>query len=426
MNNQTDAWYLEQCLLQIEKKLAWGPRSEWNNYDFEKLSESISESTGVTLSISTLKRLWGRVAYNNVPALNTLNTLARFAGYEDWRAFRQNGHPPIPRQVVSEKKRTRLNAAKMLRRLRPYYWLLGLLPLIAAVYFLTSLKKHVRAADPEDFAFSADKMVTSGLPNSVVFHYDATAAISDSVFICQTWDFTRKTLVPKDQHAHSAIYYYPGYFRTKLLADHKVMRTHDLLVGTKGWLALVERDPVPLYFKNHEFEKDDVLEVTTATLQSYNLSLHPNAPKVRFFYMSEMGSLRNDNFEFETTIKAGFDEGSAACQNVEVLIQCKDDIIIIPVAAKACVGKLNLYACGKSLDSKDTDLSALGCNLGEWNTLKLRTVNKQMTVFLNEQEACSFSFPHDPTGIVGVQYRFNGPGAVKDTRFKWGDEEIEF
>jgi hypothetical protein len=232
MNNQTDAWYLEQCLLQIEKKLEWGPRSDWTNYDFEKLSEAISEATGITLSISTLKRLWGRVTYNNVPALNTLNTLARYAGYEDWRAFKQNGKAPVPQQVKAEKKTLTIRPSGIMRRLQPYYWMLGMVPLLAAVYFLTSLKKHVTTPDPEDFAFSADKMVTSGLPNSVVFHYDATAALTDSVHIVQTWDMNRKTLVPKDKHAHFAIYYYQGLFRTNLLADGKVMRTHDLLVGT--------------------------------------------------------------------------------------------------------------------------------------------------------------------------------------------------
>lgn len=422
MNKQTDAWYLEQCLLQVEKKLGWGPRSEWTNYDFEKLSEAISEATGICLSISTLKRLWGRVTYHNVPAINTLNTLARFAGYEDWRAFKQNGQPPAPPPVMVRK----IRLTRLTDKLRSYYWLAGLIPLLAAVYFLTSLKKYVKTPEPEDFAFSADKMVTSGLPNSVVFHYDAGAALTDSVFIVQTWDIKRKTLVPKDQHAHSAIYYYPGFFRTKLLADGKVMKTHDLLVGTKGWLGLVEQEPIPLYFKNDEFEKDNFLEVSRSTLQQYGLRMHPQPPKLRFFYMSEMGNLMNDNFDFETTIKNDFDEGAAACQYVQVLIQCKDDIIIIPVSARACVGNLDLYACGKNLDSRHADLSALGCDLNKWNTLKVHTVNKEMTIYLNDRKACTFVFPNDPTGIVGVQYRFNGPGAVRDTKFKWAGREIEF
>jgi hypothetical protein len=303
--------------------------------------------------------------------------------------------------------------------------MLSIAALAASIYFLTSLKKHARTPGPDDFAFSADKMVTSGLPNSVVFHYDATAALTDSVHIVQTWDINRKTLVPKDRHAHSAMYYYPGFFRTKLLADGKTMKTHDLLVGTEGWLGLVEQNPVPVYFKRAEFEKDGFLEVDRNTLLAYNLPLHPTPPKLRFFYMHEMGNLMSDNFTFETNIKNDFYDGSAACQLVQVLIQCKDDIIYIPLSAKACIGDLNVWACGKGLTSKDTDLSRLGCNLSEWNNLRVETVNKQVSVYVNGQLACSFAFPNDPTGIVGVQYRFNGPGAVKGAKFTAKGEVFE-
>lgn len=437
MNNQTDAWYLEQCLDQIEKKLGWGPHTEWTNYDFEKLSEAISGATGVTLSISTLKRLWGKVTYKNVPALNTLNTLARFAGYEDWRGLKKNvsglkfevessADQPVISNSGSNIKPETLNVKPPMRNPKRLYLLLGLIPLGAAIYFLTSLKKHIPEPVPGQFQFSANKMVTSGLPNSVIFRYDATAAKSDSVYIVQTWDINRKTLVPKNKHEHSAIYYYPGFFRTRLIADGHVVKTHDLLVGTDGWLALAELDPIPLYFKNGDFDKGDHIEINRATLEKYSLPLHPAAPRLRFFQMREMGDLMNNNFVFETTLKSEFDEGTSACQRVEVLIQCKDDIIFIPLAAKACIGDLLVYACGKSLSSKEADLSGLGCDLREWNKLKVQTVNKQMTIYVNDQVACSFTFPHDPTGIVGVQYRFNGPGAVKETRFQWDEEEIEF
>jgi hypothetical protein len=142
--------------------------------------------------------------------------------------------------------------------------------------------------------------------------------------------------------------------------------------------------------------------------------------------MSEMGGITNDNFMFETSIKNDFDEGVSACTRVEVLIQCVDDIIIIPLAAPGCVGDLYVYACGKSLSSKDTDLSNLGCDLRQWNDLRVETINKQMSIYVNNRLACSFTFPNDPTGIVGLQYRFNGPGAVRGTRLKSATEEFEF
>jgi hypothetical protein len=126
----------------------------------------------------------------------------------------------------------------------------------------------------------------------------------------------------------------------------------------------------------------------------------------------------NDNFIFETTLKNEFDGGSNACQYVEVLIQCKDDIIIIPLVAKSCIGQISLYAAGKRLQSTEADLSGFGADLNQWTTLRVETENKKMNFFVNRVLAASFVFPNNPTGIVGVQYRFNGVGAVRNTWFE--------
>ncbi len=74
-----------------------------------------------------------------------------------------------------------------------------------------------------------------------------------------------------------------------------------------------------------------------------------------------------------------------------------------------------LYAAGKELKSKEADLSGFGANLNQWTTLRVETKNKKMNFILNNILAASFIFPHDPSGIVGVQYRFNGAGAVRNT-----------
>jgi hypothetical protein len=87
--------YIEKCRRLIEEKLAWGSSEHWQNQDYEQLSERIFEVTNTTLSISTLKRVWGKVQYKSTPNLSTLNALAQFAGYENWRSFvSENVQPP--------------------------------------------------------------------------------------------------------------------------------------------------------------------------------------------------------------------------------------------------------------------------------------------------------------------------------------------
>jgi len=226
-------------------------------------------------------------------------------------------------------------------------------------------------------------------------------------------------------HEHSAIYYYPGFFNTKLIVDDQIVRRHDLFVTSGGWLCLVAQEPIPLYFKKDEYVFDDRVEVGRDLLKKYNLSLNPIAPQVRIFNQGDLGDIMNDNFVFETNLKNDFNDGSGRCQFVEVLIQCKDDIIIIPLSARPCIGDTQLYFCGKNLNSEEADLSKFGAELTEWTKLRVESVNKNVTIFVNDEKACSFIFPNEPKGVVGVQYRFNGVGAVKDTWFESNGNKIK-
>ncbi|MET0243314.1 MAG: hypothetical protein ABW174_07595 [Flavitalea sp.] len=450
---------ISTCLRLIEEKLKRGSSENWTSYDFEKVSEHIQEKTGVLLSITTLKRLWGRLKYDSLPSVTTLNALASFLDHTDWSEFCQKelqmakpeDHAAetnasrddativtdVPRQptgirpediegnAIPESQNRTTHFPKTSFHLSKYWMVSTMVLLLLAVLFSLTINRdpvkilqspNLPSADPKLFSFKANKIISDGVPNSVIFNYDAKAATSDSVYIVQTWDMSRKTLVSRTGTSHSAIYYYPGFFQTKLIADGRVMRTHDLQITSDGWLCLAENDPVPIYFRKEQYLKKDRVEVGNEVLKAFNLSLYPKPPQIRFFHQGEMGNLMNDNFVFETTIKNELNAANA-CQKVEILIQCKNDVIIIPLAAKPCVGDLSLYAAGAEANSKTADLSRFGCDLNKWTTLRVECAEKKMSFFVNGIKAHSLTFPNPPTGIVGVQYRFTGPAAVKDTRF---------
>jgi hypothetical protein len=197
------------------------------------------------------------------------------------------------------------------------------------------------------------------------------------------------------------------------------------MITSDGWLALSEGDPVPVYFKKEEVSREEGIEVDSATLARYHLSTQPTPPKVRLFYMKDMGDLSDADFTFETTLKAGPPRGSAVCQNMEILIQCKDDVFIIPLAAKACIGDLNLYAAGAGASSRNADLSGFGCDLTKWTTLRVTSDHRHLTFLVNGKQAYSLTFPDNPSDIVGVQYRFTGTCAVKNARFTTSTRTID-
>lgn len=63
--------------------------------DFELLSDIIQRSTGVLLSPTTLKRIWGYVNESVTPRRSTLDVLARFCGWKDYEHFTRGKIPDI-------------------------------------------------------------------------------------------------------------------------------------------------------------------------------------------------------------------------------------------------------------------------------------------------------------------------------------------
>ncbi|RKO68444.1 hypothetical protein D7322_27205 [Sphingobacterium puteale] len=416
----------------IQNQLEWGETSTWSTVDFEKLSGKVQERTGVMLSISTLKRIFGRVDYQSAPSLTTLNTLSQFIGYEDWRAFRNTYSQKrptkmdVPMEAVSESFETA-------RKKTGHLFFKIIFPVLGLVLmgFLTQKFVLSRHSFPTSaFHFSSKTILTQGLPNSVVFDYSASEAnTKDTIFIAQSWDTRRKVAVDKNGKHHSSIYYYPGYFRAKLMVGNKVVREHDIQIKTDGWLGLIEADwgKEPLYFRKADIIKPNEIAVGKELLEKYKIDLLADAPPVRLYNQKDITGVMTNNFSFETELKTRTANGVNSCQRVEVLLQSKNDIIIVPLVNPACIGDIALIADGFYTDSKQDDLSGFGCDLSKWTKLKIDCKNQQIRFWINDKQAYMAMIKNAPTEIVGVQYRFKGPGFVRNTRL-WGsgNKEIVF
>ena len=62
---------------------------------FELLSESVYGLTGVLLSPTTLKRLWGYLSESVTPRKTTLDVLARYCGWRDYEDFAGGDTPEV-------------------------------------------------------------------------------------------------------------------------------------------------------------------------------------------------------------------------------------------------------------------------------------------------------------------------------------------
>ena len=170
---------LHRCCVLIEERLGWGSSSSWATHDYELLSQKIQEVTEVNLSIATLKRIWGKIRYDSKPTITTLNTLAQYLGFENWRSFTQTHAVGVNGQAHAINGQSAILPKAFAKKLgtRNYVVISALLLAAAAgVYWKVYQKEIHPTINPALYSFSSKQVLGEGVPNTVIFDYDASAA----------------------------------------------------------------------------------------------------------------------------------------------------------------------------------------------------------------------------------------------------------
>jgi hypothetical protein len=410
---------LQRCKEVIEEKLGWGPAEGWQTADFENLSELILNETGVSLSTSTLRRIWGRTEYNHLPSGTTLNTLARFAGSGDWRTFvKQN-------KAVATEPDEELPLPVEPGKARSWKTLAWIATAVVVVILASMLAFDKGEPQLEKSAYSFEsRSVTRGIPNSVIFTYDASASPTDSVFIQQSWDNTRRVLVDKNLHKHTSVYYEPGSYKAKLLIGDQIVQEHQLLVGTDGWSGLIDQPKMPVYLKQEEFLRADGIGTSISTIERKNIALQPEPPIIKYFNVGNFEPVALSDFSFSTEIKNEYNEGAAACQLTYISLLTDDTPILIPLSAKGCVSDLNLMSVDDYVSGKKADLSALGVDFSDWVRVSCAASGGKIRYSINGRQAFEFQVPNRPIKILGVAFGFRGTGSVRNVSLQSGGKPV--
>ena len=401
MSNYPDYELVQKCLQVIEEKLGWGISSDWHNDVFLELNEKIFEVTQVQLSPTTLKRVWGRVNYQSAPSISTLNALAQFAGYENWRDFKVK---------TNNTKGVKITTRKISKK-RTYLTMLvtGSLAVFMLIFLL--MGNQDKTAENKDFTkvkFSS-RPITKGLPNSVIFDFYVPDDNED-VFIQQFWDPTKTIKINPGQKQATGIYYYPGYYRAKLVVDGAIVKENDLFITTNNWVGTIDYKPIPEYIYREKMEPKE-LAFSSETIDKIKTSEKPLYST--FHLIKDMGEVSADNFSMETELRNVFNENWAVCQFIRIVILGDKGALIIPFSIPGCVSDNSLMLNDVYLDGKQHDLSAFGTDFSDFRKIGIIIDDKNVSVFADGAEVYSGNY-NDPVGrLVGLRYKFLGAGEVK-------------
>jgi hypothetical protein len=402
---------LEHCRRLIEASLGWGDPISWTNEDFEELSGRIFAKTSVRLSVSTLKRIWGKVKYDHSPTTATLNTLARYAGFEGWRDL-ANHSRPVPSPALQQPRITPVGPAAPLPPATPL-----IIGAIALCILLALFSARLRPSSSNSIASLRfeSRRTSDDLPNSVVFDYDATPLHPREVMIQQSWDPQRREKVDPNGNEHTSLYYYPGYFSAKLIVDGKTRLESEVFIPTKGWKGIIGRLPMPVYLSKEEIKCDSGrMGIIAPTLQAKTGSSVFTDTWTTFENVREFPGVRGDSFRLDVTVRNTSTVEQCLCRKVLIFVLGKSSAIIIPLADKGCIAALQLLPGYVAINGKDHDLSAFGCDFSRWQHVVCTESGHVLRIGLNGRSIFTLPGVRSIGDIIGVRIGFEGTGEVAE------------
>lgn len=414
--------YISHCKQQIVEQLQLGDSAgKLRQRDFSYLADLIEQKSGVNLSLSTLKRLW-REDHNSSPHPSTLNALVSVLEIEDWQSFKQNfeiastsEHIHTPRPIPT--------------RLIGWFAVIGAMAVLGLILFIVPgfvQTNSIKINGP--ITFKADKTVSMGVPNTVIFNYDVSEVQADSFFIQQSWNEVFREAIDPEKTHFTSIYYYPGYHKAKLIANDSIIALQPIHLLTDGWMPFIITEngqEMPIYLPAEIARRSGDLRIGREDLPAREIELR-DLFRITFRQIRDFGDLSSRNFKLKARVKAdSFPE--LPCQKIELMLHCEKHIMLVPLTSKACVSNLGLKLGEHYLSGREHDFSAFGVDdMQTWHELELIVREQQAEVLLDGKSIYQAGYQQDLGLIKGLDIRFEGLGQADWIRLWDGEGKLVF
>jgi len=392
-------YYIRLCKEQIEKRYFLVEENALVQRNLELLSQKIEEKTGVSISLSTLKRIW-KDDFKQRPQTATLNALAAILDYKDWQEFVERNQDRAKRGPV--------------RKILVLFsvFVAACILLWAMIFLLSGTKEQNELLVTGDINFSAKNTELLGVPSTVIFNYDVSNVAADSFYFQQSWNDKLRKLIDPDGQAISSIYYESGFHRAKLIANRTKIAELPVHILSDGWEPHVyysSHDVTPLYFKDEDIINNGTLHIPARLLQEKNIDFS------EYFYTRTVNSRKfnvsSDNFTFVSRMKLDSLQYSE-CPWMSLIVVTDVHIFQVRLQNKGCEHHA-YYKLGEvQRGGANNDLSALGCNIYQWQELVIRVRNKHATISINEIDCIEEEFKEDFGDIVALIFVFERTGSI--------------
>lgn len=429
-------YYLELCCRLVAERLGDVAFTGWTNGDYIRLSSILSHQTGTQISPNTLKRIFGKLKTPEryYPQKATRDALARYAGFTDWDSF-QRQHPPpaiiedpvapvtpsLQAAVPPVEVQAHSSAVQGKPRGNRTWWLVApmLLILAIAAWWLWPAKKTLTVLPPGAAELICDNPEGEN-PHSAVFRLTLPHDFKgnpDSFYVHFGDSRKPKRIQPGVLLSH--YYEVPGRYNARLQYYDRDVDTAFVYLRTHGWTATasVERDTMRVYpITSGSLFHDKAMGVDTR--QVLQAGVDTNKTFYIEFVNTRPSTIDADNVELTARVTTSAPRAGVRCSQVRAQVYGERGQLGWFVMKPGCSNWIKLQFSEIQKDGEQEDLRALEADLTQGGIIRMRVVDKQVSLWINDREVYHIQYQQPIGKIYGVNISFAGIGTVHDLQLK--------
>ncbi|HTL08698.1 MAG TPA: hypothetical protein VL307_10590, partial [Chitinophagaceae bacterium] len=406
--------------------------------DYLRLSGKLLRQTSVTLSASTLKRIFGKLKTPEryYPQKATRDALAVYAGYKSWddltvhhRPVEEDLSTRLHQPAVAEAAPSMANAAPeaafiATKNKRNGRWqkkallaLLCMVVLAALVFWLKGPASNRPAR--ANILFSCINP-DGQTPHTANFQLQVQQETDETRQLLIDFGDGRAIEPVAGRKNFSHYYETPGRYLCVIKSGTTALDTAVVYLKTKGWMATgnMPKDTTRVYpiegADSSASSKTLVASIQQIAQAGIDTS---NTFFVRFDNIVP-SSINADNFEFATDVITSAQRPGVRCSQVDITIYGERYKHVFRVIKPGCEQWLDLQLAEKSRKNLAPDLSFLDADLSKGGKVKLKVVDKNATIYINDKIVFSGGYTQPLHKVYGVSIMFSGVGAIRSFYLK--------
>ena len=399
----------EEKLIEILKKevetfLKWGESSFWHNQNFKSLSEQLEEASGISISVTTLKRFFGKAKYESKPSIATLNALTQLIGYEDWQNF------VYTKKSINKTQPSKTSKARS-------YILIGIIAflsllIISVLYFYFNKKKLKVATSKDEITFKVENRIDS-FPGIMRFKYDFSNINPEAKpnirlyyndNILDTIPLSQQDRLEGTLWKHQAPF--PGLYDVVLFDGDKEVIRDEYFSYTSNWICMPNskdrRSKIKFPLSPY---KNGICSLTDSLKDIY--TQEDNLDKYTFAYHHpKLREVSSTDYTLDFKVKnSGMQLKDNMCSILYLTIFYEKGYLSFNILRKECSTHARIFSKTAIYSGQQMDLNMLTVNMDNWHKVHITSKNGKVKIEVGKKKA--IEIPADDWGQM-TGYKFSG------------------